>query len=118
MTFREGIGGRRCPIKADDIPKHIWYVRANGLHGERFAIEFKTEKLVWKSTSSKKVNIQDKLNKAKEKLQEYYLIYPHLNPENPDKLKEIYDLEESFKQIITIPHSISPTPHTQDTGPP
>ena len=37
-----------CSINPDDIPKHIWYVRANGLHGDRFAIEFKTESLLWK----------------------------------------------------------------------
>ena len=48
-----------CPIEPDDIPKHIWYVRANGLHGDRFAIEFKTEGLVWKSTSSKSIYKMD-----------------------------------------------------------
>jgi hypothetical protein len=30
-----------CGINPEEIPKHIWYVRANGAHGERFAIEFR-----------------------------------------------------------------------------
>lgn len=89
-----------CPITADDIPKHIWYVRANGLHGDRFAIEFKTEGLVWKSTSSKNISIQEKLKQAKEKLQEYYLQYPHINPENLDNIKERDNLNKSFEEII------------------
>ena len=42
-----------CGIRADDIPPHIWYVQANGYHRDRFAIEFKSEKILWKSTSSK-----------------------------------------------------------------
>ena len=90
------------PIKADDIPRHIWYVRANGLHGDRFAIEFKTEKFVWKSTSSKKVSITDKLEMAKDKLKECYLLYPYLNPMNEITINERKLLEESFEQIIHI----------------
>lgn len=90
-----------CPINADDIPKHIWYVRANGLHGDRFAIEFKTEGLVWKSTSSKNISIQEKLKQAKEKLQEYYLQYPHINPENLDNIKQSEKLNKSFEEITS-----------------
>jgi len=91
-----------CPIKSDDIPKHIWYVRANGNHGDRFAIEFKTENFVWKSTSSKSVTIQEKLKQAKEKLEECYILYPYLNPNNIDVLKERDDLQKSFEEIISI----------------
>jgi len=91
-----------CPIEPDDIPKHIWYVRANGLHGDRFAIEFKTEGLVWKSTSSKSVSIQEKLKQAKEKLQEFYTQYPQLNPVNPQKINEIAMLSESYNSIIGL----------------
>jgi hypothetical protein len=89
-----------CPIVADDIPKHIWYVRANGMHGDRFAIEFKTEGLVWKSTSSKLVSIQEKLKQAKDKLQEFYLQYPYLNPENHLRVNEIELLQKSFEEIL------------------
>lgn len=91
-----------CPINTDDIPKHIWYVRANGLHGDRFAIEFKTEGLIWKSTSSNAVTIQEKLKQAKEKLQEYYLQYPYLNPENLDTTNESETLQRSFEEIIKL----------------
>jgi hypothetical protein len=91
------------PIKSDDIPRHIWYVRANGLHGDRFAIEFRTENIVWKSTSSKAVSIQEKLKKAKEKLEELYIKYPYLNQDRPERLKEIEDLTNSFHQIIATP---------------
>jgi len=89
-----------CPIKPDEIPKHIWYVRANGLHGDRFAIEFKTEDICWKTTSSKKVTLIEKLSEAKVKLQELYLKYPYLNPnyEN-EKCKE---LNESFNNILKL----------------
>jgi hypothetical protein len=86
-----------CNIKPNEIPKHIWYVRANGLHGDRFAIEFKTEGICWKTTSSKKVDILQKLQDAKEKLKEFYIKFPHLNPEyEMDRCKE---LNESFTKI-------------------
>ena len=91
-----------CPIKSDDIPKHIWYVRANGNNGDRFAIEFKTENFVWKSTSFKSVTIQEKLKQAKEKLDECYILYPYLNPNNIDVLKERNELQKSFEEIISI----------------
>jgi hypothetical protein len=87
-----------CPIKPEEIPRHIWYVRANGLHGDRFAIEFKTENICWKTTSSKKVDLTQKLNDAKEKLKEFYLQFPYLNPQyEEDKCKE---LTESFNHIV------------------
>jgi hypothetical protein len=95
IVFPEGF-----PINADDIPRHIWYVRANGMHGDRFAIEFKTEGIVWKSTSSKLITIEEKLNQAKDKLAELYVIYPHLNPNRSDRNKEIADLTASFNQIV------------------
>ena len=90
------------PIKANDIPKHIWYVKANGGHGDRFAIEFKTENIVWKGTSSKKVKIEDKLFEAKEKLQELYMAFPYLNPENEDKKKGIETLQKEYNDIISL----------------
>ena len=89
------------PIKANDIPKHIWYVKANGGHGDRFAIEFKTENLVWKGTSSKKVKIEDKLAEAKEKLKEFYILFPYLNPDNQDRKKEIEELQKEYEEIIS-----------------
>jgi hypothetical protein len=92
----------KCPINPEDIPTHIWYVRANGLHGDRFAIEFKTENLVWKSTSSKAVSIHEKLKQAKEKLKEFYTEYPHLNHDKPERIQEELDLQMSFEEIIKL----------------
>jgi hypothetical protein len=88
-----------CGLKAEDIPRHIWYVHANGLHGDRFAIEFKTEGILWKTTSSKKVSLTDKLTQAKQKLSELYLIYPYLNPVIAEE--EAKTLFDSYKMILS-----------------
>ena len=56
-------------ITIDDIPKHIWYIKANGSHGDRFGIDLKTENIKWKTTSAKNISLKDKLNSAKEQLQ-------------------------------------------------
>jgi hypothetical protein len=89
-----------CGIDPDSIPKHIWYVRANGAHGDRFAIELKTEGLTWKGTSSKSVSLADKLAAAKQKLEELYKEFPYLHPSFEEtKVKE---LTESFNAIISL----------------
>ena len=88
-----------CPIKPDEIPKHIWYVRAQGQHGDRFAIEFKTEGICWKTTSSKAVSLQQKLEQANVKLAELYEQYAHLNPTSEDST--VKELKESFEAIVT-----------------
>jgi hypothetical protein len=90
-----------CGVAQDDIPRHIWYVRANGAHGDRFAIEFKSENLVWKSTSSKAVSTRAKLEEASAKLQELYTQYPHLNPNNPVIVERMEQLSTSFAAIIS-----------------
>ena len=87
-----------CGVNPDDIPKHIWYVRAQGQHGDRFAIEFKTEGVCWKTTSSKAVSTKDKLEQAKLKLVELYEQYPHLNPTYEDS--EVQLLHHSFHEIL------------------
>lgn len=97
ITLPEG-----CEINPVDIPRHIWYIKANGAHGDRFAIEFKSENLCWKTTSSKKVSLLEKLVEAKAKLQELYLQYPHLNPFSPKKIQKERELIESFHTIIDI----------------
>ena len=89
-------------LVADDIPKHIWYIKANGSHGERFAIEFKTENIIWKTTASKNVILKDKLKTAIEKLEEYYKLYPYLNPNNEEKLDKIKELTDSYNEIIRL----------------
>lgn len=92
-------------INPEDIPRHIWYIKTNGGHGDRFAIEFKTEHLVWKTSSSKRLTLQQKLNEAKEKLQELYLQFPHLNPATNDTAKHAEELNNSFKEIIQLAQS-------------
>jgi len=89
-------------IKAEDIPKHIWYIKPNGHHGERFGIDFKTENIKWKTTSSKSVSLEDKLKLAKEQLQEYYKVYPHLNPDNEENEMLMELLDYSFDEIIKL----------------
>ena len=87
-----------CGIKSEEIPRHIWYVQANGYHRDRFAIEFKTEGILWKSTSSKDVSLQEKLENAKGKLEELYEIYPHLDAKKEEEAGKI--IEESFRLIM------------------
>jgi len=89
-------------IKLEDIPTHIWYIKPNGSHGDRFAIEFKTENIIWKTTSSKNISLKDKLESAKQKLQEFYNLYPYLNPKNEEKIKKINELTESYNEIIRM----------------
>ena len=42
------------------------------MHGDRFCIELKAEGITWKTTSSKKVSIENKLKQAIEKRDELY----------------------------------------------
>lgn len=83
-----------CGLTIDDIPKHIWYIKSNGLHGDRFGINLKTEGIKWKTTSSKLLTLSEKLKQAKEKLEEFYLTYPYLKPVDIDT-SEYYKIIES-----------------------
>jgi hypothetical protein len=88
-----------CGLKPEEIPRHIWYVRAQGQHGDRFAIEFKTEGVCWKTTSSKAVSLHQKLEQAKIKLAEFYLQFPQLHPSYEETKTQ--ELQMSFNNIIT-----------------
>jgi hypothetical protein len=87
-----------CGLVPEDIPKHIWYVQPNGYHRDRFAIELKREGILWKTTSSKRVSLQEKLEQAKEKLKEIYVQYPYLDPKKEEEV--VRDLESSFETIL------------------
>ena len=91
-----------CGIIPNDIPKHVWYVRANGAHGDRFAIEFKTENILWKSSSSKKLSLQEKLDQAKQKLVEFYTLYPYLNPSEEMRIAEETISNNIFSEVLTL----------------
>lgn len=69
---------KNLPEGIAEIPQHIWYVKANGAHGDRFCVEFKSEKFKWRGTSSKTVSIQDKLKQAIEELARQYENFPQL----------------------------------------
>jgi hypothetical protein len=73
-----------CGLTPEDIPKHIWYIKANGLHGDRFGIDLNLEGIKWKTSSSKLLPLSEKLKQAKEKLEELYFTYPYLKPVVPD----------------------------------
>lgn len=89
-------------INVDEIPKHIWYIKANGSHGDRFGIDLKTEKIKWKTTSAKNVSLQDKLQSAKDQLQIYYQQYPYLNPIDENKINIINELTRTYEEISNI----------------
>ena len=91
-----GYKNRKVPIL------NVRWSKANGAHGDRFAIEFKTENIIWKSTSSKKVSLIEKLNQAKYQLAEFYKQYPYLDPNNPEKLAQENKLNDSFEKIIKL----------------
>lgn len=96
-----------CDIDPESIPRHIWYMKANGAHGDRFVIEFKTEGIEWKTTSSKVVATVDKLNQAKDKLKEFYSIYLHLDPYNPDIVSHRESLIKSYSDIVVAAKEIA-----------
>lgn len=68
----------KLPEGISDLPKNIWYIKPQGNHGERFAIEFRAEKIVRKTSSSKSMSIQDKLQQALDIRDEIYKQFPHL----------------------------------------
>ena len=89
-------------IKVEDIPKHIWYIKANGHHGDRFGIDLKTENIKWKTTSAKNITLKDKLQAAKEQLKTYYTLYPYLNPENDETTLLRESMSHSYEEIIKL----------------
>jgi hypothetical protein len=89
----------------DDIPKHIWYIKPNGMHGDRFGIDLKTENIAWKTSSSKKLSLKEKLNQAKEKLQELYTQFPYLNPTTNENILKAQELNTEFEEIIKLVHT-------------
>ena len=87
-----------CGFSADDIPKYLTFMKANGEHGPRFSIEIPQLHLFMKLQSSKKVPLQDKFEEAKQKLNELYVTYPQINPNANDAL--ILELNTSFERIV------------------
>jgi hypothetical protein len=70
------------PDGITDLPKHIYYIKANGNHGDGFAVEFKKDKkrIYYERVRSKVLTIQEKLVKIKELLEIGYTQFPDYRP--------------------------------------
>jgi hypothetical protein len=65
-------------VKIYDLPKHVYYVKARGNHGDGFCVELKKDgkKIYNPYIRSKVLTIEQKLEKIKELLQKGYELYP------------------------------------------
>ena len=79
QNMNQGIRKRTAvlPQGITELPKHIWYIKPNGLHGDRFCVELKAEGITWKTTSYKKVTVEEKLKQALQKRNELYDQYSY-----------------------------------------
>jgi hypothetical protein len=66
-----------CNINPQDIPTFIWYIKANGNHGDRWCVEIK-EKYIWKTTSSKILSTKCKFELAKKHLRNLIDLQPEI----------------------------------------
>lgn len=64
------------------LPKHVYYVKARGNHGDGFCVEFKKDKkkIYNPYIRSKVSTIEEKLEKIKELLEKGYELYPEFRP--------------------------------------
>lgn len=92
-------------IDPASIPRNIWYIPPNGGHGDRFAVEIKgipdVGDIVWRSSSSKTMTAQEKLEQAIQKRREYFDTYPILK-EFSRESKEALRLKKEFEEIIAL----------------
>jgi hypothetical protein len=65
-------------VKIYDLPKHVYYVKARGNHGDGFCVEFKKDgkKIYNPYIRSKVLTIEQKLEKIKELLEKGYAEFP------------------------------------------
>lgn len=63
-------------IDINEIPRYVSYMKATGHHSDRFTIEMPKLGIFWKSSSSKKKTLRDKLNETLERITELKTIYP------------------------------------------
>ena len=87
-------------FSVDDIPKYLSFMKANGEHGDRFAIEIPQLNLFQKLSSSKKILLKDKFEEAKEVLSGIYKTYPEINPANNEAKK--LELDRSLEKILEL----------------
>lgn len=68
---------QNCGVNSQDIPTFMWYVKANGSHGDRWCVEIK-DKYLWKTTSSKLLTTKCKFELAKKHLRNLIDLQPEL----------------------------------------
>jgi hypothetical protein len=84
-------------INASLLPTFISYMKEDKTHGDRFQLEIKSEKLLWRSTSSKKLSTRYKLEETKKFLR--YLIKS--KPQIFDKYSMNGDLNKIGKLLLS-----------------
>jgi hypothetical protein len=88
-------------INVDEIPTYVWYMKPNGLHGERFFIDIGN--VQWKTTSSKRLSLRYKLEEAKSYLRNLKQTRPDLFDDyslNGDFTKAGKDLINDYYTIV------------------
>lgn len=106
-------------IHPDDIPRHIYYISANGNHSDGFCIEInglsknisESGRYLWKNRNSK-LTLKEKLNIAVLKLKELRNTYPELkeiikiNEDDEVKRKELIDCYNEIIKCTNFPKEI------------
>lgn len=88
-------------IDPNDIPTYVWYMKENGSHGERFMVSIGD--VQWKTTSSRNVDLETKLDSAKSFLRKMQNTRPDLFESysmNGDFTREGKELNKSYYDII------------------
>lgn len=92
-------------IVAAEIPRNVWYMPANGSHGDRFAIEFKgipgIDDVLVKTTAKKSVSTHDKLNEAIRIRDQYLQMYPELVEYSRESEKS-ETLRTEYEAIVSL----------------
>lgn len=88
-------------ISKDELPTFIWYMKPDASHGERFVVN--VGDVNWKSTSSVKVDLREKLEDAKKHLRKLKVNRGDLFTEysmNGDYTEKGKELLESYLAIV------------------
>jgi hypothetical protein len=88
-------------INPDELPTYVWYMKPNGLHGDRFIV--KVGNVAWKTTSSKQKDLRYKLEEAKLFLRQLRENKPELFDEhsmNGDYTKDGDMLAKGYYDIV------------------
>ncbi len=97
----------KCGIKLDDIPKCVYYCGPQSGHGEMFVAELKKngDRTTFKSCSSKKIPLKDKLTQIKKILYDVAKTYPELMEDKSileNYSDEQINLMKEYNEIIKL----------------